>query len=135
MNRFLPVSHFDREIVKFVDLWIEDGYKSYDDLELGLKEKLTTLYIKQLGTDCYDAIIEPEDFTQTIHHLLKYIETGKREYAFDLAETMSKNAIDYFSKDLSHLFEDRLEEKTGNRKLDAGLYPHKDKVTGETIWI
>lgn len=134
MERIIPNCFYDQEIINFIDLWIDEGYESYDKLDIGLKEKLTSMCIKQLGDDAYNCIIDPEDFTQTVHHLRKYIESGLREYALDLAETMRKNAVEHFDCLLSQLYEERINEKLIIHKINLGLITIQDKVNGEIKW-
>lgn len=134
MERTIPNCFYNQEIINFIDLWIDEGYEVYYKLDIGLKEKLTSLCIKQLGDDAYSCIIEPNDFTQTLHHLRKYIESGQREYALDLAETMRKNAVEYFDNVLSELYEERLNERQSLIRYELGLVPRIDKINGEISW-
>lgn len=135
MDRIIPHCFYAHEIISFIDLWIDEGYKSYNNLDYALKETLSALCIKHLGEDAYSCIIDPGDVTQTLHHLRKYIETGQREYALDLAETMRKNAVDHFEDILSHLYEERCEEKQSLRFCELSLVRKVDKINGEISYI
>lgn len=134
MDRFQSYC-YDQKIINAITKLIDEGYTSFESLEDIHQERLATMCLKYLGTDGYNCIIEPENFSQTIHHLIRYMETGQKEYALDLAETMNKNAIEYFSDDLNRLFEEILYSMDTREKLDAGFYPVKDKINGEVRWI
>lgn len=135
MNGYLAPYYHHPEIVEVIDLWIGDGYKSYHDLSDGIKEQLALLCMKHLGTDAYSCIIEPDNFTQTLHHLMKYMETGQKEYALDLAETMNKNAVEYFSDALSELFDERYADHEADIMHEAGFVTHQDRDNGEIRWV
>jgi hypothetical protein len=132
--KIIPNVYYHKDIINLVDGYLEEGYSDYDALDDGHKESLSTLCIKVLGNDAYEAIIDEKYLHLTLHHLTKYMLLGSREYAYDLAETMRKNAINYFSDVLNDLFNERSEQKEIECKIDAGLRPNVDRVNGEIRW-
>jgi len=73
-------------------------------------------------------------FISIYHHFKKYLLSGQKEYALDLAETMRKNANDYFASMMDELFAERMDETGVEVMIEFGMTPRQDKVTGEIIW-
>jgi translation initiation factor 2B subunit (eIF-2B alpha/beta/delta family) len=87
-----------------------------------------------LGGDAYNCIIDHENFDQTMHHLKQYLLTGERDYALDLAETMRKNALEYFADALDSLFDEKYSEWEYESNLSSGLKPMRYKDNNELRW-
>jgi hypothetical protein len=124
-----------KTLLDLIDAHISEGTTNYSDLDDASKETLVAHMIKITGTDAYECIIQPDDFTQTLHHFTQYLLKGEKEHALDLAQTMVKNAVDHYESELECVFSTRYEQKLANQKYENGLRPYQDGTTGETLWI
>jgi len=105
-----PLYLYTPEITHLIQDYIYDGFKSYEDLSDYEKSNLTVAAMNALGEDAHEAIVEHEDLRLVIHHMKMFIKTAKKEYATDLAETMAKNAVEYFDRSLSELYSEICEQ-------------------------
>jgi hypothetical protein len=135
MEKIIPPIFHNKELIQIIDLWIDDGFESYDKLDDGIKDKLITICLKLLGNDACDSIVDVNNLNQTLHHLRKYIETGCKDHALDLAENMRKSCHMYFEEILSLIFDERCEEKEYSFKIEHGLMPTSNRINGEISWI
>lgn len=133
--RFIPKCYYNSEIIKLVNYYISEGYTSFRSLDENDQDKLTEKCIQVLGNDADRCITDIDEFSQTLHHFKNYLLTGKKEYAFDLAETMRRNANQHFSEVMDQLFADMTSENENEANKLAGLKPIKDNVTGEQRWV
>lgn len=132
--RTIPPCYYHPSILRLIDSYVRDDIKRYSDLEQYDKELITAQILEVLGEEAYDAIIQSDNLHSTIHHLKQYMVTGQKEYAFDLAETMSKNASVYYIDVMDLLFSERVDERMHDVNRENGFYPRRDSVTGEVCY-
>lgn len=132
----LPTFIYNKDVIEMIDkLIMDDGYADYDSVDIIDKERLVVKLIGLLGTDAYTAITEADNFADTLCNLMQYMTTCSIEKSYDLAETMRKNAVQYFDNMLTELFHERYELIAVDRMKENGLQPIIDSVTGETRWV
>lgn len=122
-------------LLKEIDSLIGEGYTSYGSLDDLDKDRLTVLSIRLLGKNAYECITDVNDFDDIVHRLTKFINTGSIDNAIELADAMREQTTQYFSKNLSQLFDDRVVEIECSIKRENGLKPIQHKDNGETAWI
>jgi len=125
---------YRKEITALVDSLIRCGYESYATLEEVDKDFLTAECLKALGTDCYNAIIEHDNFEATVEHFVRYLLKGSHSQAYELAETMRKNAVEHFTYEMDQLFAERVADKRVEQYIEAGLRPTRHLDNGEIRW-
>ena len=54
------------------------------------KSELTAQCLKVLGNDCYNAIIEHDNFELTVEHFVRYLLKGSHSHAYELAGDNAK---------------------------------------------
>lgn len=133
--RIIPRVYYHKDIIALINSYIDDGFTSYHSLPEIDQERISAECIKILGTDAYDCIIQSDDFDITLHHLKQYLLTGQREYALDLAETMSKNAVQYFTNIMDSLFSDMSSKKQYENNIACGLKISSNNLNGEIQWV
>lgn len=130
----IPNCFYNKSLKKLIDNCIDDGFASYSSLDDIDKELIAAECIDALGDDSYPCIIEPAQFSQLLNHFTKFLRTAQSEYSNDLAQTMSKNATDYFADDMDHLFSERVSERKSEMMYEDGFRPEVDRVNGEISW-
>ena len=100
---YIPSCYYHKSITKEIDTLIDDGYASYDDILDVDKDMLVARCIEVLGEDAYELIMN-EDILSGLKRCIIY---GKQEDSQDLVEVMKTKAMEYFSKPLTDLFEER----------------------------
>lgn len=131
----IPQYFYNKSITTLVDSLIRCGYSTFDSLSDFDKSELTAECLKVLGNDCYNAIIEHDNFELTVEHFVRYLLKGSHSDAYELAETMRKNAVEYFTDEIEELFSERLEDRNIGIKIELGLKPYKHADNGEITWI
>jgi len=130
----IPKYMYKKEITGLVDSLIRCGYESYAGLEDHDKDFLTAECMKALGTDCYNAIIEHDNFEQTVEHFVRYLLKGSHSQAYALAETMRNNAVEHFTYEMDQLFAERVADRRIATFIEAGLQPIRHLDNGEVTW-
>jgi hypothetical protein len=132
--QLIPRCYYDKTLLKLIDNFIRDGHNLYSNLDEIDQELITAQCIDILGNDAADCIVECANITWTLNHFTKFLRTSKSEHSYDLAQTMSKNAREYFARDMDELFKERLDEYHEDNMIDAGFKKNKDPINGEITW-
>lgn len=126
----------NREVTTRIDeLILDDGYIAYDKLTNDLKEELTALAIRALGSDALEVLTECNDPDENICDLIHHLLNCNNDSAWRLADTLRDNAVDYCAKSLANHFEERMKDLEIDRMIAGGLKPIICHRTGETRWI
>ena len=103
-------------LLKEIDTLIEEGATSYRSLSEIDKDTLTVISMRSLGKNSYECVTDVNDFDDIVHRLAKFIHTGSIENAVELADSMREQTTDYFSKNLSEIFDERFAEIECSKK-------------------
>lgn len=132
--RNIPQCYYNKSLLKLIDRYIEQGFSSYSKLDEIGQEDITAQCIEILGKDAYGCIIDHEDFSSTISHFTKFLRTANQTHAYDLVQTMCKNAREHFVDVMDALFAQRDDEKYTDTMRENGLRPCIDRINGEISW-
>jgi hypothetical protein len=131
--RSIPQCFYDRALIKAIDSHIEDGYKSYSDLDDTDKELIAARCIELMGDDAYECIAE-SDISSALRCLTRFLRSSKSDDSYDLIQTIVKNTTDYFTNSMNALFDERLGDLYQDKMRDLGMRATVDRVNGETSW-
>lgn len=125
------------ELVRLIDnLILDDGYTSYAAIPEIEKNALVVKAMQATDEmDLFCVITDCDRADSNISTFMCYIKSGGITAAYDLAETMRGNALDYFKESLTALFNERVELLECERKYEAGLRPVTDRINGEVRWV
>jgi hypothetical protein len=121
-------------LLKEIDYFIFEGHASYFDLSPADRQILVALYMESMGNDALECISESDDLDISLHKLKQFIYHGSTQKAYELADTLRRNAENYLSKSLSKLYDERAELLDVETKREAGFVPYQHKDNGEIEW-
>lgn len=122
------------EIIKQIKSHVGNGYDSFAVLPAIYKDNLIATCVASLGNHGIECITESHDAFLVLHHLMRYLTTGSKTHAADMAETVKKNAMEYFSNDLEEIFTEIYNDWEYDAHINAGYKPFKDNINGELRW-
>lgn len=131
--KYIAQYFYDKALIKAIDSHIEDGFKSYSDLDDTDKELIAARCIELMGDDAYECLAESE-VSSTLNQLTKFLRSSKSEDSYDLLQTMVKNTTKYFASSMNALFDERKDDICSDRMSDLGLFSTSDRVNGEISW-
>lgn len=110
-NYDVPPIYKNPRFLKFVKSIIDDDPVSYGRLDRSTKETLVNQLVDYLGDSFRDDLFDmlADNPRIMMHHLTKYMTTGRREYALDLAESLSDALYTYFDPILKGIYNDMLD--------------------------
>ena len=125
------------DVVKQIDnLILDDGYMSYAAIPETEKDELVVKAMRATDRmDLFCVITDCDDAESNLSSLMSYICRGGSSEAYDLAETMRRNALSYFEESFTALFDERVDLLECERKYEAGLRPVTDRINGEVRWV
>lgn len=135
--RTVPSYLYTKEILKQIDdLILDDGYNSYAAVRDIEKDLLAVKAMRATDRmDLFCVITDCDDADSTLSSFMKYLCRGGSLEAYELAETMRRNALSYFEESFTALFEERHDLLECERKYEAGLRPVTDRINGEVRWV
>lgn len=128
--KYISECFYTKPLLKLIDNLIDDGFRSYENLSDADKDNIVALCIDALGDEAFECIMASFD---TISNLKKYILTGKRDDAYDLAIMMRDAASDYFRDVMECLFIERLNQSESYNSLEHRLF-YREKPEIEEMW-
>jgi hypothetical protein len=119
----------DSEVIRAVNDYIDNGYNYFCELNIEDQKLLTSLCITAIGEDAYKCLVENNHCMLLTHHLKQYLQTGKNEYAADIAETMGTIALQYFSEVLEDLFQDLCYARKHRKRISDDIVSFVKNLT------
>jgi hypothetical protein len=135
MEHSIPQCYYHQNIIKLIDYYISEANTSYSSLEEIDQDTLTAECIKVLGNDAYVCLIETDNLENTLGDFISFLFNGSMSSAHDLAETMRKNANEYFSPILDRLFAERHSDNIYEKNAKQGRKLIIDRINGESRWL
>jgi hypothetical protein len=99
---------YKKDVKDFIQDRIHDGIKDFESLDELDQDKLVVMAMSLLEGDSYSCIINADDYDTMLGEMMRYIMTNSNENAYSLAETLRKNAIQYFTEDFNLIFEEMI---------------------------
>lgn len=131
----IPLFLYDQQIINIIDrLILEEGYRSYSEVDDLDQDSLSVLAMQALGEDTYITITDSADFDNIVHNLTKYILQSTTDNAVQLASNLKSGVIDFFRQDFTDLFAERFDQINDDLMREAGLKASVDVITGEMTW-
>ncbi len=126
--------NYAQQLIKEIDLLIENGNTSFLNLDDTDKDTLITLKIKSRKNNAYECITDANDTQEIVNAMGKFIFLRSTDSAIELAESMRDNAIQFYTSDLTELFNERLQIIESDTHYENGLKPIQDQSNGEITW-
>jgi len=129
------------KLLRFIDQEITETENRYLDTDITFREMAVKIMLDEADQEIKDEIfmIMQEDESVMLHHLKKYMETGQREYALDLAESLNDCVYKYFDPYLraiyTQAFNDYFDIRRDEQLEKYGKKTTINHINGELVII
>ena len=126
----VPPVYRTPKLLKFILGEIEDSPLGYYKTPLEFRQIAIKILLDEMDKDVEDDLymLFQSDPTILMHHLKCYLETGSKEFAVDLAESLSDAAYKYFEPVIHKLYDEILDEYKADCINNWVDYSNKRKV-------
>lgn len=126
--------NYDQQLIKEIDLLIENDNTSFQELEDIDKDTLVTLMMKSKKQNAYECITDSNNLIEITDKLNQFIYFGSNEIAKELADLMRESAIEFYTSDLTQLYDERFQSIQTDTYYEKGLKPVQSQTNGEISW-
>jgi len=140
---FSTISHQGRrlkmdyahQLIKEIDLLIENDNTSFESLDDLDKDTLVTLMMKSRKQNAYECLTDSNNLMEITEKLNQFIYFGSNEIAKELADLMRESAIQFYASDLTQIYDERFQSIQSDTHYENGLKPIQDQTNGEITWM
>ena len=126
---------YAHQLIKEIDLLIENDNTSFESLDDLDKDTLVTLMMKSRKQNAYECLTDSNNLMEITEKLNQFIYFGSNEIAKELADLMRESAIQFYASDLTQIYDERFQSIQSDTHYENGLKPIQDQTNGEITWM